>query len=1043
MSKQPLHILLVEDNPGDSDLIRELMVESEQFSCTFNLVSRVSEALDFLVRQPVDLILLDLGLPDVQGMATMNRMRQAAESTPLVVLTGHDETAIGVDVIRAGAQDYLIKGKVNVDMLERVIRYALERHRSHHRLRESEQLLLSTLDALSAHIAILEPFGTIIALNRAWMEFATTNDGDSAVVGLGANYLAVCDASAAAGDGLAASVGEGIRAVIDGTIPSLQIEYPCHSPTEERWFDLRVTPFPGMEKRRVVVAHEDITARKLAERGRAKSENVFEKVFETIPLGLWLTDASGTLLRINPEGTRIWGAKPLVSRQEYGIFKAKRLPGGEPVQPHEWAMHRALLEGISVHDELLEIDAFDGEQRTILNSCVPLRDEAGKIEGVVISNLDITKRRQAEEALIASEQRLRLVFDTSPNVLFIKEKNGRYLMLNKATAALFARTVEEMLGKTDEELSLAGFAGDRSMGAMERRSDEDLHELEQRAGREECLVVDGKLKWFRVYRSLIAFADFPRCSLINAVDITAARKAREKIRNSELLTRAILDSLTSRVILMDKELRIIWANQAACAHVHKDRAQVEGEHCYSLFLHDQSGACEECPALKCLSSGQPSAQMKKTEKGRSWLVHALPILNAQGEIVSVVEVADDITERLSLELQLRQAQKMESLGTLAGGIAHDFNNILSGVIGFSELALMKADAIPEIKEYLKEIFYAGTRATELVRQILTFSRKTVVDLQPLQVSLVIREAIRMLRSTLPTTIEIKLSIANNLAPVLADPTQIHQVIMNLCTNASHAMEPDGGVLSVTVSQVVLTPELMSGFPELAQGIYVQLQVRDTGCGIPEEHLPLIFDPYFTTKDLGEGTGLGLAVVHGIVKEYGGDIHIESGMGKGSTFTILLPATALETNEEKKPSTLEFEALKMGNVLVVDDEPAVCRITRGLLTQAGYAVTTMTNPLEALELFVQNPNAFDLVISDFTMPKLTGDKLGQQMLAIRPELPIVLMTGFNQRFTDESIQTMGFRALINKPFVKKDILNMVTAILKEGKSDQSLPLGTFL
>jgi len=1031
MIEQPLHILLVEDNLDDADLIRKILLATPHLACGCSHVASMADAFDFFATHPVDVLLLALNPPDTHDRATMDRLRDAAASLPVIVLIAGDDGALGPEAIKAGAQDCLVKGRVTVETIERAVRSALERHRATTESRAAEQLLRATLDTLPAHIAILDPSGEIIAVNRAWNMFAAENKAEIFAVGPGANYLEVCDASAAsADDGFIAAIAGGIRAVINEAVPSLHLEYPCPSPEKERWFALRVTPLPGTGKRRVVVAHENVTARKLAERARAKSEDVFEKIFETVPLGLWLADAGGALVRGNPEGIRIWGGESLVTPQEYGIFKAKRLPGGEAVLPHEWSWCRTLREGVAVHDELLEIEAFDGERRTILNSSVPLRNAAGEIEGAIVSNLDITKRLRAEEALRASEQRLRLVFDSSPNCLFIKGSDGRYVMVNKSAAKLFARTPEEMIGQTDAELGIVGFTPAQSISAPLGMGGQETAGWANAAGTEEYLHVDTSRKWFRVHRDPVAFVDAPACVLTHAVDITAQRKAREEIRNSELMTRTILDSLTSRVHLMDKELRIIWANRAACVYAGMERFQMTGVPCYEVFGEKQAGICRECPATQSLATGKGSEQVRKTDKGHTWLTYALPIRDARGEVVSIVEVADDITDRLSLEVQLRQAQKMESLGTLAGGIAHDFNNILSAILGFSELALMKAGAYPDVKEYLKEIYYAGTRATELVRQILTFSRRGMVERQPLQVSLVIREAIRLLRSTLPTTVEIKTAIEKNLAPVLADPTQIHQIIMNLCTNASHAMEPDGGMLTVTVNQVTLTPELKNAFPGLAEGSYVQLQVRDTGSGIPEENLPFIFDPYFTTKDLGEGTGLGLAVVHGIVREYGGDIRVDSVLGAGSTFTIVLPATAPQQIERRGPAEEKDLKGEEGNILVVDDESAVCRIIEGLLAKAGYSVTTATDPFEALDLFTQDPSAFDLVISDITMPKLTGDKLGQQMLALRPELPVVLMTGFNQRLTDEGITALGFRKLINKPFAKNVLLDCVTEVLED-------------
>jgi len=889
-----LHILLVEDNPGDADLIQDILSDSISIKCIFTLTNRLEEACQIVASTQVDLILLDLSLPDCNGLTTVKRMFAAAESVPIIILTGHDDRQMAIEAVKAGAQDYLVKGKLGVDVFERVIRYSLERHRNRQQVKESERFLRATLDALTAHIAILDHTGQILSVNKAWVDFARNNDANLESIGEGVNYFDICATVTGEDADTATAVAAGIRAVINKEREEFQIEYPCHSPSQPRWFHLRVTPFPGARQRRVVLAHENITARK-----------------------------------------------------------------------------------------------------------------------------------QADEALVASEQRIRQVFDTSPNCLFIKDKQGCYVMVNTATARLFNRTSTEMIGASDRDLITGGW---RKIDptSLRLRTLEEPNDTAPETNEEAFIQEDGTTHWFRTFRAPIAFADIPDCELTIAVNITLQRQAREKLRLSEVLMRTILDTLTSRVILMNRDLRVIWANRAASAHAAQKQRQVIGAHCYDLFYH-QGEACKNCPALQALTEGRLSEQVIRTSHGRTWLTYAIPIRDDREAIINVVEVADDITDRLSLEGQLRQAQKMESLGTLAGGIAHDFNNILAGVLGYTELAKAKA-VDPTLREYLDEVFSAGVRATELVRQILTFSRRRSTELQPLQVPLVIKEALKLLRSTLPTTVELKTWIAKEVDPVLADPTQIHQIIMNLCTNASHAMEPNGGVLSVIIDQITPEPAFFERHPDLHPGSYLQLRVSDTGCGMTENIISSIFDPYFTTKDLGEGTGLGLSVVHGIVKEYGGEILVDSIPEQGSTFTILFPVTAqtaFNPNAEgERPGTAGSE-----RILLVEDEPILCNLYHKFLDQAGYRVTPCNNPLKALELFQQSPDAFDLVLSDVTMPRMTGDAMGQQMMALRPELPVVLMTGFSYHLSEEAAQAQGFRALLNKPLVKNALPLKLREILK--------------
>jgi PAS domain S-box-containing protein len=882
---------LVEDNPGDADLIQEILADSISMRILFTLADRLEAAFQILENTQVDLILLDLGLPDSNGLETVKKMFEVAESVPIIVLTGHDDRQMALAAVKVGAQDYLVKGKIAVDVFERVIRYSLERHRNRQRVKESEQFLRATLDALAAHIAILDHTGRILSVNKAWVDFAKQNNADLESIGAGVNYFDVCEAANGEDVVTAAAVTAGIRAVISGDLNVFQIEYPCHSPAEQRWFHLGVTPFPGTSKRQVVVAHENITARK-----------------------------------------------------------------------------------------------------------------------------------QADNALISSENRIRLVFDTSPNCLFIKDKAGRYVMVNKATARLFNTTSEEMIGKTDDQIGAGSWGRDTTKSWQDLNLATDNNRI-QPTNEEAFLQHDGTTQWFRTFRAPIAFADFPDCELTIAVDITLQREAREKLRSSQLLLRIILDTLTSRVILMDRELRIIWANRTATEYAKKGNDQFIGLPCYDIF-HHQNEPCQHCPAVQAINQGRLSEQVAKTSHGRTWVTYAIPIRNDLGEIANVVEVADDITDRMALEGKLRQAQKMESLGTLAGGIAHDFNNILSGVLGYTELAKGRAED-RTLKEYLDEVFSAGLRATELVRQILTFSRRRNTELQPLQVPLVVKEALKLLRSTLPTTVELKTQIAREVDPVLADPTQIHQIIMNLCTNASHAMEPDGGVLTITIEQITPEPRFFEKHLDLTPGSFLRLRVSDTGCGMAPDIIASIFDPYFTTKDLGEGTGLGLAVVHGIIKGYGGEILVDSTPGHGSTFTILLPVTAKDVFDLNPETDSQGGSER---ILLVEDEPVLSTLYQKFLEQAGYRVTTFNNSQKALDGFRETPHDFDLVLSDVTMPRLTGDKMGLQMMAIRPELPVVLMTGFSQHLNEELVEAQGFRGLLHKPLVKNSLLLKLREIL---------------
>jgi signal transduction histidine kinase/DNA-binding response OmpR family regulator len=389
--------------------------------------------------------------------------------------------------------------------------------------------------------------------------------------------------------------------------------------------------------------------------------------------------------------------------------------------------------------------------------------------------------------------------------------------------------------------------------------------------------------------------------------------------------------------------------------------------------------------------------------------------------VTITQIKEGEAERLRLQAQLQQAQKMEAIGVLAGGIAHDFNNILAAVIGFTELSLGYVQKEDDIHRYLKEVLDAGLRAKSLVQQILTFSRKGKQDATPIHLESIAKEALKLLRASLPATIEIRRSFQSKMA-VMADPTQIHQVLMNLCTNAAHAMREKGGVLEVSLTDVFLDSEYAKSHPDSLQGPHVRLAVRDTGKGMSQFVLERIFDPFFTTKSKGEGTGLGLSVVHGIVKSLKGHIAVSSRLDEGTSFEIFLPAV---TGEDKEISSLE-QSIPAGNehILVVDDERSIVEANRSLLESLGYKVTGATGALEALEAFRSQPQKFDLVITDLTMPQMTGDKLAKALLSIRPDLPIILCSGFSASGGPKDIAELGIRALLHKPVLKREIAEAI-------------------
>lgn len=405
------------------------------------------------------------------------------------------------------------------------------------------------------------------------------------------------------------------------------------------------------------------------------------------------------------------------------------------------------------------------------------------------------------------------------------------------------------------------------------------------------------------------------------------------------------------------------------------------------------------------------------------IIHFRPINMEGGDQFVIYE---DITERKQLEAHLQQAQKMEAIGTLAGGIAHDFNNILAAILGYGELLAFDMQKDTSAWQNLQAVLKSTHRAKDLVSQILAFSRQNELNLMPVQISSIIKETLKMLRASLPTTIEIRRKIETTDGVINANPTQIHQVLMNLCTNAAHAMRDKGGVLGVGLSRIDEDQVKHLSHPDLQTGSYLKISVSDTGHGMTTGKLKRIFDPYVTTKEAGQGTGLGLAIVRGIIKAHRGAITVESAPAKGSLFEVYLP----EIHEKVSTQSIATQAYRTGKetILFVDDEQALAIMSEQMLDLLGYHAVTRTSSVEAFELFQHDPYRFDLVITDMTMPNMTGEKLAGKILEIRPDIPVILCTGYSEQITEQRAKLLDIRAFVMKPLVMKDLANTIRDVL---------------
>ena len=662
------------------------------------------------------------------------------------------------------------------------------------------------------------------------------------------------------------------------------------------------------------------------------------------------------------------------------------------------------------------------------------RDEKGLISGLIGVSRDITKRKQAEEELLKSETQLRTLVDTIPDLVWLKDLNGVYLSCNPIFEQFFGAKESVIVGKTDYDFV------DKDLADFFREHDRRAMAAGKPSINEEWLTFadNGYKGLFETIKSPLSGTDGDLIGVLGiARDISERKNAENGLRESqkryksaqrmghvgnweyELVTENFWGSdETKRIYGFNPESKNFTTDEVEKCIPDRERVHqalidlIENNTPYDLEfkIYPVSG-----PKQKFIRS---IAELQKDDSGKPCKV--------TGVIQDITRQKEEESEKQQLELNLLQAQKMESIGTLTGGIAHDFNNILGIILGNTELAL---DDVPELNpahSNLEEIKTASLRAKNIVKQLLSFSRKVEQRMQPIEIALVIKDALKFLRSTIPTTIDVKQDIKITDEKILADPAQINQIMMNLCINASHAMEETGGMIEVIVEKVMLDDNSAKIYPKLNPGEHLKIRLSDTGPGINPDIIDRVFDPYFTTKGVGKGSGMGLSVVHGIIKNHNGAITVDSKPGKGTTFNILFPK-ATEKSKMENESTKEPLC---GNetILFVDDEISIVKMIKRMLERLGYKVKTKTNPVEALDLFKSKPDHFDLVITDMTMPQMTGVKLYEKLMGIRPDIPVIICTGHSSMIDEEKAKLLKIAAYVMKPITMTEISQTIRKVL---------------
>ncbi|MGD9183116.1 MAG: PAS domain S-box protein [Desulfobacterales bacterium] len=647
----------------------------------------------------------------------------------------------------------------------------------------------------------------------------------------------------------------------------------------------------------------------------------------------------------------------------------------------------------------------------------------------------VIKLHSSEMALKQREEKYRTILENIEDGYFEVDIAGNFTFFNDSMCRLIGYSPSAMTGMNNRE-----YLDEENAKKVFQTFNRVYETGEPAKGFDwEIIKVDGTRRQVDASVSLITDEDGNRIGFRGiARDITERKLSEKALSESEEKYRQLVNHAPIGICRVDFNTgKLISVNDVMCEYTGCTKEELFNMNALD-FLTEESQK-HFLDRLDRLFNGR---QIPRTVEYRAkakdghefWiLLDARYEYDKNGKPKGATIVAHDITDRkqaeeekLRLEDQLQQAQKMEAIGTLAGGIAHDFNNILSVIIGYAELVLMNGNVDGEVRQNLKEIFNASKHARDMVKQILAFSRQNKHERKPIQVRHIVKEALKLLRASLPATINIQQKIEKNTGVIKADPTQFHQVLMNLCTNAAHAMHEKDGVLKISLRNVELDQNDTARHPELKPGPYLKLSISDTGDGIHPETQDRIFDPYFTTKEKGEGTGLGLAVVQGIIKSHNGAITVESKVGQGSTFHVYLPRIQQDATTDE----IDSAPLPMGHesILLVDDEQPLVDIGKQMLERLGYTVAARTSSVEALALFNAQPNRFDLVITDIVMPNMTGEKLAEKLMDIRADIPVILCTGYSEKFTRGQASNMGIRSFLMKPLVMQDLANTVRQAL---------------
>lgn len=633
----------------------------------------------------------------------------------------------------------------------------------------------------------------------------------------------------------------------------------------------------------------------------------------------------------------------------------------------------------------------------------PVFEETGDIRTILLTCVEINAHKIQQHDIQTRNELSYSILDHNPQSVLVLDKYLNIKYANPVTESIFDIHADNIM-KTNIEAIFHRLTWEDRQVSLEEFKTSDLTNVPV-----EFKINNHNRKYFKI-TSRICYNERDFTINLYLDDVTELRSAQI---DSSFLRNSIEESSVGIIILNSDGIILYFNNIINGLCQWCDELRVNA----SIFKICQNNSDEFLESVINSIHNQSQWRGKITSFGKDNRNHSFQVIvnllkDPGGRIIRYIVIFRDITHELELEKQLRQAQKLEAIGTLAGGIAHDFNNILTAIMGFTELSLYDLDENDQMYSNINQILGASQRAKELIGQILTFSRQSEAQFRPIKLIPIIKESLKLLRASIPVTIDIEKRFNATCDSIIGDPTQIHQIVMNLSTNSYHAMKDKGGVLSISLEQLFVNPSDASDSVVTKAGEYLKLMIRDTGNGIPQNIISRIFDPYFTTKPIGEGTGLGLSMVHGIVSSMQGFIEVESKENTGTVFTIYFPAY-IEINEVSEKENKIYKGNKQ-KILYVDDEVSITNIAKQILEKLNYCPFTCNDSEQALEIFLNNPDFYDMIITDMTMPKLTGIDLIQRIREISEHIPIILCTGYSDALSSKSIDEFKVNDYLLKP-----------------------------